>query len=228
MVATIIHRQQVGALKWGWLPWWHIWKSVCLQCGRPGFEPWVGQIPWRRKWQSTLVLLPGKPHGQRSLVGYSLWGRKESDMTERLHFHFWSEGLGRGSGKWCQPFGWLAHWHSRSLYETGACMKQEEVKSLRTIQFKWNQSLCFENCIMYLIDTHVFFFCSSLTFSCFWKSILAGESVELTCCHFKWKVERYLKKERKMLREHHSVESVGEWRKWTNWENPKGKRTLRT
>ena len=43
---------------------------------------------WRRKWQSTPVLLPGKSHGQRSLVGYSPWGRKESDTTERLHFHF--------------------------------------------------------------------------------------------------------------------------------------------
>ena len=41
---------------------------------------------WRRKWQSTPVLLPRKSHGQRSLVGYSLWGRKESDTTERLHF----------------------------------------------------------------------------------------------------------------------------------------------
>ena len=39
-----------------------------------------------RKWQSTPVLLPGKSHGQRNLVGYSPWGRKESDMTERLHF----------------------------------------------------------------------------------------------------------------------------------------------
>ena len=48
-------------------------------------RPWVGQIPWRRKWQSTPVLLPGKSHGQRSLVGYSPWGRKELDMTERLH-----------------------------------------------------------------------------------------------------------------------------------------------
>ena len=44
---------------------------------------WVGKIQWRRKWQSTPVLLPGKSHGQRSLVGYS---RKESDTTERLHF----------------------------------------------------------------------------------------------------------------------------------------------
>ena len=39
-------------------------------------------IPWSRKWQPTPVLLPGKAHGQRSLAGYSPWGRKELDMTE--------------------------------------------------------------------------------------------------------------------------------------------------
>ena len=43
---------------------------------------------WRRQWHPTLVLLPGKPHRQRSLVGCSPWGRWESDTTERLHFHF--------------------------------------------------------------------------------------------------------------------------------------------
>ena len=42
-------------------------------------------VHWRRKWHPTPVLLPGKSHGWRSLVGYSPWGRKESDMTERLH-----------------------------------------------------------------------------------------------------------------------------------------------
>ena len=41
---------------------------------------------WKRKWQPTPVFLPGKPHGQRSLAGYSPWGRKELDTTERLHF----------------------------------------------------------------------------------------------------------------------------------------------
>ena len=41
---------------------------------------------WRKKWQPTPVFLPGESHGRRSLVGYSPWGRKESDMTERLHF----------------------------------------------------------------------------------------------------------------------------------------------
>ena len=48
------------------------------------FDPWVGKIPWRRKWQPIPVFLPGKSHEQRSLVGYSPWSRKESDMTERL------------------------------------------------------------------------------------------------------------------------------------------------
>ena len=61
-------------------------KSICLQCGRPGFDPWVGKILWRRKGQSTPVLLPGKFHGWRSLVGYSPWGHKELDTTERLQF----------------------------------------------------------------------------------------------------------------------------------------------
>ena len=48
----------------------------------------MGKIPWRRKWHPTPVLLPGESHGRRSLVSYSPWGRKESDTTERLHFHF--------------------------------------------------------------------------------------------------------------------------------------------
>ena len=43
---------------------------------------------WRRQWHPTPVLLPGKSHGGRSLVGCSPWGREESDITERLHFHF--------------------------------------------------------------------------------------------------------------------------------------------
>ena len=47
-----------------------------------------GSIPWRRKWQPIPVLLPGKSHGWKSLVGYSLWGRSELETTEQLHFHF--------------------------------------------------------------------------------------------------------------------------------------------
>ena len=51
-----------------------------------GFDPWVGKIPWRRKWQFTPGLLPGKSYGQRSLVGYSPWGCQELDKKVRLHF----------------------------------------------------------------------------------------------------------------------------------------------
>ena len=47
-------------------------------------ETWVGKIPWRRKWQPTPVLLPGKLHGLRRLVGYSPWGRKEPWLS---HLH---------------------------------------------------------------------------------------------------------------------------------------------
>ena len=65
-------------------PWWFRGLSVCLQCGRPGCYPWVGKIPWRRKWQPTPVLLPGESHGWRSLVGYSPQGHKESDTTEQI------------------------------------------------------------------------------------------------------------------------------------------------
>ena len=51
----------------------------------------------RRQWQPTPVLLPGKSHGRRSLVGCSPWGRSESDTTERLHFHFSFLCIGEGN-----------------------------------------------------------------------------------------------------------------------------------
>ena len=69
--------------------WLTRWRSHLL-CRRPRrcrFDPWVGENPWRRKWQSTPVFLPGKFHGQRSLVGYTPWGHKEPDTTERLSTH---------------------------------------------------------------------------------------------------------------------------------------------
>ena len=47
-----------------------------LPASSGGFNPWVGKIPWRRKWQPTPVFLPGNSHGQRSLAGYSPWGHK--------------------------------------------------------------------------------------------------------------------------------------------------------
>ena len=52
----------------------------------------------RRQWQPTPVLLPRKSHGRRSLVGCHPWGHEESDMTERLHFHFSLSCIGEGNG----------------------------------------------------------------------------------------------------------------------------------
>ena len=52
------------------------------RCQRPGFNPWVGKFPCRRKWQPTPAFLPGESHGQRSLVAYSPWSCKESYTTE--------------------------------------------------------------------------------------------------------------------------------------------------
>ena len=54
----------------------------------PAFDPWVGKSPWRREWQPTPVFLLGECHGQRSLVGYSLWGFKDLDTTKHTHAFF--------------------------------------------------------------------------------------------------------------------------------------------
>ena len=58
--------------------------QTCLQSGRRGFDPWVGEVPWGREWQPTPVFLSGEFHGQRSLVGVSPCVRRELDTAERL------------------------------------------------------------------------------------------------------------------------------------------------
>jgi len=75
------------------------------------FDPWIGKIPWRRKWQITPVFLPGEFPRKRSLAGYSPWGRKESDTTERL-------STARVSHVWMQVRGWLQS--SRRGWEVGS------------------------------------------------------------------------------------------------------------
>ena len=59
-------------------------KESACQFRRPRFNPWVGKIPWRRKWQPTPAFLPEESHGQWSLAGYGSWGHKELDMTKQL------------------------------------------------------------------------------------------------------------------------------------------------
>ena len=60
---------------------WLSGKESACQCRRCQFSPWVGKIPWRRKWQSTPVFFPGKSHGQRSLAGCSPRGPKDLDTS---------------------------------------------------------------------------------------------------------------------------------------------------
>ena len=85
------------------LPRWLSNKVSACQCRRCGFDPWVGKIPWRRKWQPTPVFSPGKSHGRRSLAGYSPWDHTKSDIIEWLNNNRghraiqreWREGKGR-------------------------------------------------------------------------------------------------------------------------------------
>ena len=69
------------------LPRWRSDRESACQgrrSRRHGYDPWVGMIPWRRKWQPTPVFLPGKTQEQRSLVGYRPWGHKELVTSELL------------------------------------------------------------------------------------------------------------------------------------------------
>ena len=68
-------------------------KASVYQCGRPGFDPWIRTIPWRRKWQPTPVLLPRKSHGWRSLLQTTVHGvtksqTRLSDFTLSILYHY--------------------------------------------------------------------------------------------------------------------------------------------
>ena len=103
------------------------WSRLCVcqasflmtfaMVGVPHAGSWQDMIQ-RRQWQPTPILLPGKSHGRRSLVGCSPWGREELDTTERLHFHFSLSCIGEGNGNLLQcsclenPRGGGAWWAS--------------------------------------------------------------------------------------------------------------------
>ena len=87
------------------LPWWNLpkkkWYKHFQKIKEEGTLPNLfleASVTCRRQWHPTPVLLPGKSHGQRSLVGCSPWGRWGLDMTERFHFHFSLSCIGEGNG----------------------------------------------------------------------------------------------------------------------------------
>ena len=80
-------------------------RTACI--GDVGwFNPWVGKIPWRRKWQPIPIFLPGNSHAQRSLVGCRLWGRTESVTTEVLQCSCLENPRDRGA--WWAAIYWVA------------------------------------------------------------------------------------------------------------------------
>ena len=76
------------------ISWWLRQWRICLPCRRPGFDPWVGKIPWRRAWLSIPGFWPGEFHGRRSLAGYSPWSHKQANTAEwlslRLTPQYWA------------------------------------------------------------------------------------------------------------------------------------------
>ena len=82
-----IHQRIVQRFGKGWpettsqVALWIKNRLQCRRCNRRGFNHWSGKVPWRRARKPTPIFLPRESHGQRSLVGYSLCGHKESDMT---------------------------------------------------------------------------------------------------------------------------------------------------
>ena len=86
VLCKLIHLEN---LDWA-LPCWRGFPSsshataVCLRCRRPRLSHWLGKTYCRRQWLCPPAFLPGEFHGQRNLVGWSPWGRKDSDATEPL------------------------------------------------------------------------------------------------------------------------------------------------
>ena len=112
----------------GWITSWHLclklWGNIraslvaqTVKCLPTMWETWVRPLGWEDPLEKEMATysstLARKPHRSRSLAGYSLCGREESDMTERLHFHFHEAVLGL-------PYGWR-NW---SLEKLSYCMKQ--------------------------------------------------------------------------------------------------------
>ena len=83
------------------LLWWLRWYRICLQCRRPGFDPWVGKTPWKREWVAILVFLPGEFHGQRCLVVYSPQVYSQTGLSD-FHFTYfpYSEAESQGPSCW--------------------------------------------------------------------------------------------------------------------------------
>ena len=121
---------------------WFSGKESAHQCRKPKkhrFDPWVRKIPWGRKWQPTLMFLPEKSHGWRSLASYSPWGRKESGTSEWLSMHTQCGEIARTRTQisWAPKLSF----HCRilwSIYAIAACVlrNKEQLYSFQVLGFE--------------------------------------------------------------------------------------------
>ena len=106
--------------------------------------PWIDNSSWRgqrRQWQRAPVLLPGKSHGQRSLVGCSPWGRWGSDTTERLHFHFSLSCIEEGNGNPLQC-SWLENPRDGEAWWATVYGVAQSRTGLKWLSSSWRGQLC--------------------------------------------------------------------------------------
>ena len=99
---------------------------------RPGFDPWVGKIPCRRKWQPTPVYLPGEPSGQRNLVCYNPWGCKRWDMTAWIIYP-WRDPSNSNYSFTSTNYCWLVYTHTHTHNHKTATNHPAWVKSHSSI-----------------------------------------------------------------------------------------------
>ena len=141
-------------------PRWHSGKESTCWLKKCRFDPWVRKIPWWRKWQPITVFLPGNFHRERSLSGYSPWGHKDLDTTERLsHTH--------GSRLYLWP---LPQGKKQTTKQTSVCrLRQRWRLSLQVFffsSFYWIIFSLWDNFLFILIQSpkdHLLFECWNLT-----------------------------------------------------------------
>ena len=114
LVFSIIYLYLIVHKLKGGLPRWLRWQRIHLQCGRPGFNLWIGKIPWRRAWQPTPVFLPGMERGAWWATVHRVT-KCQTQLSEWTHTHFtlW-DGVGSHGLVWrylrmggkSQPSGW--------------------------------------------------------------------------------------------------------------------------
>ena len=132
------------------LPCWFSWWRFCLQCRRPGFNPWVGKVPWRRERPPTRVSWPGEFHGL-----YSPWGHKAWDMTKQLSLSL--GGAGNTIQKWHRSRKWTSVLRWKRTHMSTSCRHNRLCKSCVLQKLlRWNISwsnILMLNCVAWFFKS---------------------------------------------------------------------------